>query len=112
MSARFPAERIAVATLRLEDGTVRTSQPTSVRGDPEAPLSDAEVLQKFRTLTGRLHAERQAVIESAVMNLDRDEPAAAVLADAVLGPLDPGAAEVRAACRGRTGSCVDAPVGA
>ena len=86
-SARFPAERIALAEITLDDGSVRTSAPMPARGDPEAPLTDGEILQKFRTLTGRLPAARRAAIEDAILNLDRAEPAAAALAHAVLEPI-------------------------
>jgi 2-methylcitrate dehydratase PrpD len=94
-SARFPAERIAVAVLRLDDGTVRTSAPTSARGDPETPLTDLEILQKFRALTGGLAPTRQVAIERAVGDLDQSESAAAVLGDAVLAPIDGAAGPAR-----------------
>jgi len=87
LSARFPAERIAVATLTLDDGTVRTSAPTPARGDPEAPLTDGEILQKYRTLTRRLPPARQAAIEQAIAELDRSPSAAAALAETVLTPI-------------------------
>jgi 2-methylcitrate dehydratase PrpD len=87
-SARFPAERMAVVTFTLDDGTVLTSPPTPARGDPEAPLSDDEVRQKFRMLTGRLTPARRTAIERAVENLDRSELAAAQLCEAVLGPIE------------------------
>jgi 2-methylcitrate dehydratase PrpD len=87
-SARFPAERIAVVTFTLDDGTVLTSPPTPARGDPEAPLSDDEVRQKFRILTGRLSSTRRAAIERAVANLDRSASAAADFGDAVLAPVE------------------------
>jgi 2-methylcitrate dehydratase PrpD len=87
LSARFPAERIAVAAFTLDDGTVRTSVPTPARGDPEAPLTDDEVLQKFRTLTRRLPASRRIAIEQAITDLDRGGSAAAAFGDAVLMPM-------------------------
>ena len=87
LSARFPAERIAVASLTLVDGTVLTSAPTPARGDPEGPLTDEAIRMKFRTLTDHLPAERQTLIERAIMALDQDRDAASTLANAVLGPL-------------------------
>jgi 2-methylcitrate dehydratase PrpD len=87
-SARFPAERIAVVSFTLDDGTVLTSPPTPARGDPEAPLSDDEVRQKFRNLTGRLTSTRRASIERAVANLDRSASAAADFGEAVLEPVE------------------------
>lgn len=89
LSARFPAERIAVASLTLVDGTILTSEPTPARGDPEAPLTDAEIRQKFRMLTSHLSPKRQATIEQAVMKLDEVRDAASALADALLAPTPP-----------------------
>ena len=87
-SSRFPAERIAAVTIRLDDGTVHRSDPTAARGDPEAPLSDEEILHKFRTLTRMLPRGRQAAIEHAIADLDHDPRAAAALAEAVLSPVE------------------------
>jgi 2-methylcitrate dehydratase PrpD len=95
-SARFPAERIAVAVFRLDDGTVLRSAPTPARGDPEAPLAEENIVQKFRALTMKLPRMRQAAIERAIADLDRSEAAAWVLADAVLAPLDVCALETGA----------------
>jgi 2-methylcitrate dehydratase PrpD len=87
-SARFPAERIAVVRITLDDGTLLESQPTAARGDPEAPLADEELVQKFRTLTRMLPRARRAAIERAVADLDRSPSAAAALAEAVLSPIE------------------------
>jgi 2-methylcitrate dehydratase PrpD len=87
LSAKFPAERIAVAALTLDDGTVRVSAPTPARGDPESPLTEGEIVQKFRSLARSLPRSRQAAIEQAVQDLDRSPSAAAALADAVLRPI-------------------------
>ncbi len=73
-NARFPAERWARVTLLLDDGTSLTSDPTTTRGDPDSPLSPAEMTGKFRELanpvlgetrTGRLEALVAALPESA-----------------------------------------------
>ncbi|MEZ0171844.1 MmgE/PrpD family protein [Microvirga sp. TS319] len=101
-SARFPAERIAAATITLDDGTVLTSGPTSARGDPESPLTDDEILQKFRTLTELLPRSRRDAVEHAVADLDRTEVAANDLADAVLSPLEDAVCEP---CSSRNSSC-------
>lgn len=87
LSARFPAERIAIVQLTLEDGTVLVSPPTPARGDPETPLSDDEILHKFRGLSDHLPAERRATIEHSIADLDHDPAAASALAEAVLAPL-------------------------
>lgn len=50
-SARFPAERWAHVTFVLNDGTRVTSEPAIARGNPENPLSDTEIVEKYRMLS-------------------------------------------------------------
>ena len=63
-NAAFPARRIAHVVLVLKDGRHLASVPTEARGDPEAPVTDAEVREKFFGLTdsvcGRPRAEEIA----------------------------------------------------
>jgi 2-methylcitrate dehydratase PrpD len=87
LSARFPAERIAVVELRTTDGRVLTSPPTAARGDPETPLSDQEVARKFGGLTEHLSPMRSRAIEDGVMTLG-PEASAASLGELLLAPLD------------------------
>lgn len=49
-SARFPEERWARAEITLADGRRLVSKPCPARGDPEAPFSDAELVEKFHGL--------------------------------------------------------------
>ncbi len=71
-NARFPAERWAHATIVLQDGTRLNSAPAIARGNPENPLSDAELREKYHLLTepvvGKDRADR---IEQAVDQLGR-----------------------------------------
>jgi 2-methylcitrate dehydratase PrpD len=83
---RFPAERIAVVTIERDDGVAFTSEPTAARGDPDSPLSDAEVAAKFRLLAEDLGAERRRRIEDAVAGLEADAALGALLA-AILEPV-------------------------
>lgn len=46
-NADFPQRRFATVTLALLDGRRITSDRTEAQGDPEAPLSDAQVMTKF-----------------------------------------------------------------
>ncbi len=70
LTARFPAERWARVRLRLADGRELVSDPATARGDPDSPLGDAEIADKFRTLAMPiLGAEAVARIESAVAGL-------------------------------------------
>ena len=53
-NAEFPARRLAHVVLSLRDGRRLTSPTTEPRGDAEAPLSDAELLEKFHRLSSPL----------------------------------------------------------
>jgi 2-methylcitrate dehydratase PrpD len=86
LSARFPAERIAIVEIRTTDGRVLSSAQRAARGDPEAPLSDEEIAQKFRALARHLAPARVRAIEEAVEDLERT--GSSVLGDLVLAPLD------------------------
>lgn len=48
--ARFPAERWCELEVETTDGRVLRSGETTTRGDPDSPLSDAEIAAKARTL--------------------------------------------------------------
>lgn len=49
-SRRFPQERWARVRITLRDGSALVSEPAIARGNPENPLTDAEVRDKFRAL--------------------------------------------------------------
>ena len=84
-SARFPAERWARLRITLADGRTLVSEPARARGNPENPLSDAELLDKYRALaTPVLGPERTARIESIVDSLVTDAAALPWLRDALL----------------------------
>ena len=59
-NARFPAERWAHVTFWLDDGTRLTSAPAAARGNPENPLSDDELLEKYRLLAGPVLGRERA----------------------------------------------------
>jgi 2-methylcitrate dehydratase PrpD len=73
-SARFPANRWGDVTLRLKDGRRLASGPLDARGGPENPLSEAEIIAKFRDYTEpAIGKTRAAALETAVRRLmDRD----------------------------------------
>jgi 2-methylcitrate dehydratase PrpD len=50
-AAAFPAQRSAKVELRLKDGRVLTRHQKTRRGDPDAPLSDQDLSDKFLELT-------------------------------------------------------------
>jgi len=49
-NAAFPARRIAHVALVLKDGRRLVSGPTEARFDPESPVGDAAVREKFHRL--------------------------------------------------------------
>jgi len=86
-TARFPAQRWAEVTVVLRDGRRISSGPTTAIGDPERPLTDAELVDKFRTLTdGPLGRQRSAAIADAVQQLTDPTAGLQQLFERVLSP--------------------------
>lgn len=50
-AAAFPAQRAAKVELHLKGGRVLTRHQTTRKGDPDAPLSDQDLSDKFLELT-------------------------------------------------------------
>ncbi|MGF1591698.1 MAG: MmgE/PrpD family protein [Kiloniellaceae bacterium] len=70
-SARFPAERWARAVIETTDGRRLESAPCPARGDPEAPLGDVELLEKFHGLAApQLGAETCDAVAAACFAVD------------------------------------------
>jgi 2-methylcitrate dehydratase PrpD len=85
-SRRFPAERWARVEVTLRDGRRLASAPARARGNPENPLSDDELRDKYRALTEPvLGAARTDAIARCVASLGDDRAALPALVDAVLG---------------------------
>jgi 2-methylcitrate dehydratase PrpD len=85
--ARFPAERFAVATLRIKDGRTIRSDWVEAPGGPANPLSDEEIAEKFRGLTAHMGEARSRAIETAIAGLGYGSAKkAAFLADLILQP--------------------------
>ena len=78
-NARFPAERWACARLILNSGEVIESANFEARGNPDQPLSDAELLEKYQALAKPVLGDRAARIHEVVMSLDT-RPASDLLA--------------------------------
>ena len=87
LDAHFPARRIAIVEVLLADGTRLVSAPTEARGDPEDPLSDAEIVAKAEAaLVPRLGRQRSAAIRAEIDALAvRDS--ARTLVDLLLRPV-------------------------
>jgi 2-methylcitrate dehydratase PrpD len=85
-TARFPAERLAVATILTRDSRRLTSTPMPARGNPENPLAAEEIGAKFRALAARLGAVRIAALEAAVAALAEPDADSRALAELLLVP--------------------------
>ena len=81
----FPAQRMATVAIECTDGSIVTSEPAQARGDPERPLSDREISDKFHRLAANLSPARRRRIEDAIEAIDRKPDALDVLMPAVLG---------------------------
>lgn len=83
-TARFPAERLAVVTLHLDDGSSVQSEPTAARGGSDSPLSDSEVFDKFRSFTSTIVGpQRSEELLHMIINVQAVDDSSDVL-DAVL----------------------------
>ncbi|MBL8700887.1 MAG: MmgE/PrpD family protein [Alphaproteobacteria bacterium] len=84
LDAKFPARRIAVVEVDLADGTRLVSPPTEARGDPEDPLSDAELYAKAEAaLVPRVGAKRWAAIRAEIEAIET-RPSARPLVELLL----------------------------
>jgi 2-methylcitrate dehydratase len=48
IDALFPSVKRAIVSITTADGQVHSAQVDNAKGSPEAPMSDAEVIAKFR----------------------------------------------------------------
>jgi 2-methylcitrate dehydratase PrpD len=67
MTDEFPAARRAEVQITFTDGRSHSSGPTSADGDPESPLSDDALLEKFGDYTRALDPRRRASIARLVL---------------------------------------------
>lgn len=66
-------------TITFVDGSERTHLVPKVRGDSEAPFSEAEILDKFRICTAHLGNDRSVNLAEAILDLDRRPTLAGIL---------------------------------
>ena len=89
-SRRFPKERWARVRVTLADGRLLASEPARARGNPENPLGDAELVDKFRALAASaLGMPRALRIEALVASIVEDPAALAALIDDLMSPVSP-----------------------
>ncbi len=71
----FPEERWAHVVITLACGQVVTSKPHIARGNPENPLSDAEIQEKFLSLTSdKLSQNHQKTLIESCLRLENTSP--------------------------------------
>ncbi len=65
IEARYPREWPAKVTVRLANGGALEAETTHPKGDPEFPLSPAEIESKFRSLAayGRRASEAESLLD-------------------------------------------------
>ncbi|MEX2032064.1 MAG: hypothetical protein WEA81_04290, partial [Dehalococcoidia bacterium] len=81
----FPAAWPSIATARLTDGTERTARIDHPRGDPEAGVTEEDLVEKFAMLThGLLGTDRARDIAGTLLRGEVDRPSilTALLRDA------------------------------
>lgn len=84
-SRRFPAERWARVRISFADGRTLVSEPARARGNPENPLSDSELRDKYCALAEPvLGPQRTARIASLVDSLADDSRVLTELMNEVL----------------------------
>ena len=89
LSRLFPAERWARVRVTLADGRTLVSEPAVARGSAENPLSDAELVGKYRSYAEPvLGKARAARIEHAVHRLGGERADLTDLLDDLLQPIE------------------------
>jgi 2-methylcitrate dehydratase PrpD len=80
-------KRWADVTLYVSDGRVLESGPCSPKGDPEDPLSDVEISDKFHELAGPVLGKARArEIEAMAAEIDRPSSDLTALLDRIYAP--------------------------
>ena len=78
--ARFPAERWARVTIKLFDGKQLESRPHTAKGDPDHPMSEAELRKKYSALADPVWGSDKAQrVKAALETLDHPDSSLAQL---------------------------------
>lgn len=92
LTADFPARRRCAIQITLSDGSTRACTWEGRRGDPEHPLSMAEIETRFEGVASHMPTARRAGVRALVTQLGGDAPLDAPLGGDTLTPLfDPAA---------------------
>lgn len=85
LSALFPSQRLARVQIILKDGRSLAVGPMPAKGDPEDPLSDAEVLRKYYGLAQALDKARAQAIANEVSSLSNTQASPDALIRLMIG---------------------------
>ena len=86
LSRRFPAERWARVEIGLKNGRAIRSEPAEARGDPENPLSDEELREKYFALAAPVLGQPRAEHIEQLVNALPDDGSLSALVEEVLRP--------------------------
>ena len=84
ISALFPSQRFARVSIQTKAGTTHHSELVAAKGDPDSPLSDAELIAKFNRYTTHLTTDRAQSIKDFVMNPESAHQPASIYANLLL----------------------------
>src|SRR6266550_2039157 len=85
-SRRFPAERWARVEIALKNGRTLRSESAEARGDPESPLTDDELREKYFALAAPVLGQARAERIEEVVNALPDNRAYSALLEELLQP--------------------------
>jgi 2-methylcitrate dehydratase PrpD len=85
-SRRFPSERWARVEIALKNGRTVRSEPAEARGDPESPLSDEELREKYFSLAVPVLGQARAERIEKIVNALPDNRAHSALLEELLQP--------------------------
>jgi 2-methylcitrate dehydratase PrpD len=79
LDAFYPDKRGAIANIRLNDGRSISLAVDNAKGEPEYPLSAADIVRKFDDLAASVLGQNTSRVRDMVMNLDKLDDVAALL---------------------------------
>lgn len=88
LSRAFPASRQALVRIVMQSGEALESAVTVARGDPDRPLSDDEIKQKFLALSRDIGAERSRRLVEICASFGKDALAGDLLDLCLAGPAE------------------------
>lgn len=71
LDAYYPDKRGAVAEILVADGRRLTNALENAKGEPESPLSEADIMEKFMTLSGEMLGSNAETVRDMVMKLEK-----------------------------------------